>query len=559
MAWFVTLLILLIAAAISLWFLNRYYRKATREIALIRTGYGGKRIALDGGCLALPFLHRITEVNMRTQRLDVRREGASSLITQDRLRVDISVEFYVRVQADAAGVATAAQALGGKTFRAIELQEVLDGKLIDAIQSAIAQRTLDQLHEDRPEFVRQVHTAISDSLARNGLELESVSLTRLDQTPFAALDENNAFNAVGMRRLAEVIAHNKKQRAAIEAEADTAVRQTQLEAAKRRLDIEREEEAAKIEQALTLNSLQAEQDAQLAERRANAEQRSEAARLDKERRLRELALHSKLSVELADKQNQIDLARKSSDVAEAESEAAASRAAAAAAAETIQTERDKAIAERARQIALIRSLEQAEVDELRDQAAATTVRSQAEAAATARRLRAQAEAEARQAELSAEAVGRKALAEADNTLSERAVNLRLQQHKLDRLPELIGQMVKPVEKIDSIRIHQISGLGASGSTNSGSTGSGNAPVNQAIDGLLGMAVQLPVLQKLGRELGLSFEQGLAGLVDPPESLTPESLTPESLTPESPESSTADPPDTVTKPTGKTRRPRQGGG
>ncbi|MCB1717656.1 MAG: hypothetical protein KDK05_21225, partial [Candidatus Competibacteraceae bacterium] len=61
------------------------------------------------------------------------------------------------------------------------------------------------------------------------------------------------------------------------------------------------------------------------------------------------------------------------------------------------------------------------------------------------------------------------------------------------------------------------------------------------------------------ELGLSFEQGLAGLVDPPESLTPESLTPESLTPESPESSTADPPDTVTKPTGKTRRPRQGGG
>ncbi|MEZ5589819.1 MAG: flotillin domain-containing protein [Gammaproteobacteria bacterium] len=556
MAWFITLLILLIAATITLWFLNRYYRKATREIALIRTGYGGKRIALDGGCLALPFLHRITEVNMRTQRLDVRREGPDSLITQDRLRVDISVEFYVRVQADAEGVATAAQALGGKTFRAIELQEVLDGKLIDAIQSAIAQRTLDQLHEDRPELVRQVRTTISDSLARNGLELESVSLTRLDQTPFDALDENNAFNAVGMRRLAEVIAHNKKQRAAIEAEADTAVRQTQLEAAKRRLDIEREEEAAKIEQALTLNSLQAEQDAQLAERRANAEQRSEAARLDKERRLRELALHSKLSVELADKQNQIDLARKSSDVAEAESEAAASRAAAAAAAETIQTERDKAIAERARQIALIRSLEQAEVDELRDQAAATTVRSQAEAAATARRLRAQAEAEARQAELSAEAVGRKALAEADNTLSERAVNLRLQQHKLDRLPELVGQMVKPVEKIDSIRIHQISGLGASGNTHSGSTasGSGNAPVNQAIDGLLGMAVQLPVLQKLGRELGLSFEQGLAGLVDPPESLTPEPLAPES-----PESGTADSPDTVAKPASKTRRPRPGSG
>ena len=47
--------------------------------------------------------------------------------------------------------------------------------------------------------------------------LESVSLTALDQTPFEALDENNAFNAVGMRKLVEVIAKSKMERAEIEA------------------------------------------------------------------------------------------------------------------------------------------------------------------------------------------------------------------------------------------------------------------------------------------------------------------------------------------------------
>ncbi len=30
---------------------------------------------------------------------------------------------------------------------------------------------------------------------------------------------------------------------------------------------------------------------------------------------------------------------------------------------------------------------------------------------------------------------------------------------------------------------------------------------------MGMAIQLPVLQKLGRELGVNLEQGLAGIGD----------------------------------------------
>ena len=36
--------------------------------------------------------------------------------------------------------------------------------------------------------------------------------------------------------------------------------------------------------------------------------------------------------------------------------------------------------------------------------------------------------------------------------------MQLEQYRLDRLPEIIAQMMKPAEKIDSIRIHQVTRL-----------------------------------------------------------------------------------------------------
>ena len=96
MTWFVGIVIALIALVLLILFLNRYYRKATREVSVIRTGLGGQKIVLDGGCIALPFLHKVSEVNMRTTRLEIERNGAKSIITRDRLRVDLHVEAHAR-------------------------------------------------------------------------------------------------------------------------------------------------------------------------------------------------------------------------------------------------------------------------------------------------------------------------------------------------------------------------------------------------------------------------------------------------------------------------------
>ena len=86
--------------------------------------------------------------------------------------------------------------------------------------------------------------------------------------------------------------------------------------------------------------------------------------------------------------------------------------------------------------------------------------------------------------------------------------MRLEERKLDRLPEIMTQMMKPVEKIDSIRINQISGIG-SGSASGGGTGVDNA-FGAAMDQILGMAVRLPAMKQMGEEIGLDFDANLAG-------------------------------------------------
>ena len=154
MAWFIIVVLLVISAILIILFLNRYYRKATREISVVRTGQGGQKVVLDGGCLALPFLHKVAEVNMRTSKLDIERTGSKSIITKDRLRVDVAAEFYVRVQATTEGVATAAQALAGKSFRSADLEEILEGKVLTLHNNRFAwsgKLVVDMTHNDLHE------------------------------------------------------------------------------------------------------------------------------------------------------------------------------------------------------------------------------------------------------------------------------------------------------------------------------------------------------------------------------------------------------------------------
>ena len=525
LAWLFGLIVLIVAIAVGVAFLNRFYRKTSRDVALIRTGFGGQKIVATGGTLALPFLHKVDEINMRTMRIEVVRSGAKSLITEDRMRVDVELEFYLRVQPTTDGVATAAQAVGSKSLSPDGVRNLLEGRFIDAIQATAATFTMDALHDKRAEFVRVIRESVRENLAQSGLQLESVSLTRMDQAAFASLDDNNAFNAVGLRKLAEIIATSKKKRAEIEADADVSVRQTQLEAIKQRLTLARQEEEAQIGQRLEIEKLKAASDADTARAREQSTVASENARIDREqqtrlaeiqksRELRKLEVEAQLHYETRKIDSSIALAQKHAEEARAQAQAELARTEIVLAQEQLQTERERAVADRSREIALKREQERGEVETSKAESETQVLLMTARAEASATTTRAEAE----RVRLTAQSEGTRAVIAAENSRTGELMRMQLEQHRLDRLPEIIAQMMKPAEKIDSIRIHNVTGFGGS-STPGGAVagGDGKAPVTQVMDSILGMALQLPALKSIGESIGvdLSAAVGPAGGGSPP--------------------------------------------
>ena len=386
------LMTLLIAVAAVLAFLlliglilGRLYRRATREVSLVKTGAGGKRVIMDGGAIVIPLLHEISLVNMKTLRLEVKRAAEGALITKDRMRVDVGAEFYVSVQGTEDGISRAAQTLGARTFDVNQLREMIEGKLIDGLRAVAARMTMDELHENRTAFVQEVQNAVSNDLLKNGLELESVSLTALDQTPFEALDENNAFNAVGMRKLAEVIATSKKERAQIDADAEVSVARSAMEGEKLKLQIARDQEGARLERAQEIDLMKSMQESLLARAREQAESEKERARIQREqeihaaeimraRAIEEAQITKEREIEVANQDRQIIIAEKSEAESRARASADIARAEATKALEAIETVRALAVAERAKDIAVIEARREAEVSGTRIRLAAEAER-----------------------------------------------------------------------------------------------------------------------------------------------------------------------------------------
>ena len=500
--------------------LTRMYNRSTREVSLVRTGAGGRKVIMDGGVFVIPVMHEITHINMKTTRLEVRRDGISALITKDRMRVDVGVEFYVTVQGSAEGIARAAQTLGDRTFNTDALREMVEGKLVDALRSVAAQMTLDELHENRSEFVQQVQQTVAEDLTKNGLELESVSLTALDQTPMDTLDEDNVFNATGMKNQVERIAESKKRRAQIDAETKIAVLRSEQEAEIKAYEIQRQQEEARVAQAIELETLRSREAIDKAQKTQEAERESEEARIAREKAVEAAQINRTRDLEIAEQERQIAIQQKSEEESRARAAADAARAEAVKAEEQVKTERQIAEAERKKRVTILMAEQEAE-----EQATAIRVTASAEKEAAVDRaaaLREMAQAQAEEITIRADALRKEKLADAEgtreqiaaeNTLSEDVINYRLQEARIEALPGIVAEMVKPAEKIKGITIHKVDGLKNGASGEKAGNGGRDGLVNQAFDEVRSMAFQLPALKSIGNSIGLNLDEGLDSLLD----------------------------------------------
>ncbi|MBY0422379.1 MAG: hypothetical protein K2Q06_08755, partial [Parvularculaceae bacterium] len=333
----------------------------------------------------------------------------------------MQAEFFVRVQPTGESIANAAQTLGRRTMRPDDLKDLVEGKFVDALRAVAAEMAMEELHEQRVNFVQKVQAAVSEDILKNGLELETVSLTGLDQTNREYFNPNNAFDAEGLTKLTQAIEERRKTRNDIEQETEVLVRRKNLEAEQQKLAIARDQEYARLDQEREIAVRTAELNAQIEREKADREREAQQAKILAQQQVRESDIASarivaereiakQLAVEAAavDKARQIALAEQTRDIAvaqksreksEADSAADAARAVAAKAAEEVVTARDTAVAEREKEIQLIEARKAAE-----QQAIAVTVAAEAEKQAAVDKgeaVRIAAEAEASRARIAA--------------------------------------------------------------------------------------------------------------------------------------------------------------
>jgi uncharacterized membrane protein YqiK len=537
--------------------LARMYTRASKELSFVRTGLGGQKVILNGGALVLPVIHEVIPVNMNTLKLDVHRAAEQALITRDRMRVDVTAEFFVRVQPTEESIANAAQTLGRKTIEPDSLKELVEGKFVDALRSVAAEMGMEELHEQRTLFVQKVQQAVSEDLLKNGLELEAVSLTGLDQTSKEYFNPDNTFDAEGLTKLTEAIELRRKKRNEIQQDTEVEIQKKNLIAAQQKLTIAREEEYARLQQQREIEIRRATQQAEISTQQAEktreaeeakivAQQQIDAARLAAERAIQDqrIAIEQQLkerdivkarsvqtaeieqqkAVQLAEQERAIAIAEKSRAQSEAQALADQARAAAVQAQEQVDTVREVERAERQKKIELVEASRQAEREMIgitiaaeaekkaaSDKAEATRTLANAEAdrlriAATADAEAEKLRADAAEKRYGVDAEGQRRLNEAANLLNAEQIALQIKLAVLRHLPDIIRESVKPIEAIDGIKIVQVEGLNAGGSGQGGESGaaagSGNL-ADQVVSSALRYRAQAPLIESLMKEVGIS--------------------------------------------------------
>jgi uncharacterized membrane protein YqiK len=540
--------IVLIGAVTIGLILARLYVRASKERAFVRTGMGGQRVVMDGGAVCLPVFHELIWVNMNTLKLEVHRSGADSLFTRDRMRVDVITAFFVRCIPTVEGIANAAQTLGQRTLDPEALKELVEDKFVDALRAASVSMTMQELLDKRQDFIQGVQNAVAEDLMKNGLELESVSLTRFDQTQKQFFNADNAFDAEGLTRLTESTQRRTQERNEIEQNTQVAIAKKNFEATQLKLEIEKDQRFATLAQQQEIALREAEQGAQVAATQAQRRREAEQARIDAERQVKEAevqrdqavrqkqidsdrtvqvaTIEQQRTTEIASQEKAILVARKSEEQSQAEARANEARAESVKAEQLVITAAAVAEAQREKEVELVEAEREAQ-----KQAIAITVAAKAEKdAAQNRALAVTTRAAANLRNYEVEAQGKSLINEAINKLSVDQIAMQVRLALIEAMPRIIQESVRPIEKIDGIKIVQVDGLNRGGAVD-GAAAAGQNLAEQAVSAALTYRVQQPLIDALLHDIGLSggslsgltksLESAKAGAVvpKPPPSLT----------------------------------------
>lgn len=297
----VALLFLLFA---SLFAYTRVYTIAPTNEAFVRTGgifAKSKSVILNGGCIVLPGFHELTRVPLGEISIDVIRAGNQAVRTQDYLRANMRVTFYVCINADKESVLIAAQRLSKKgMISTADIKEAIEKRADDAIRAAAKKKSLAEIDSDKKGFSDAVLNLIDEDLKKVGLTLNNIAISEIEESD--TYDENNFFDAQGVKLRTETIQRSIQQKREVELTTRVAIESRELQAEKQSLEIAKQKENANLTQKKDIEFLKAQ-----SEREIQASKDREAAKVAQNKILQEQSVEEEsIQKKLAVQQKQIE-------------------------------------------------------------------------------------------------------------------------------------------------------------------------------------------------------------------------------------------------------------
>ncbi len=246
-------IVIAIIYILSIW----VYKRAPANMGFIRTGILGTKVCLGRGAIVLPVFHEISWVSLETIKLVISRSRDQAILTSDKIRIDLIAELYAHVGRTVEHLLTASRSLGEKTFDAEKVRNLLEAKVVGALRSYAATKTLDELHENRDALSEAIKANVTEGFEANGLILEEVTIVTLDQTGKEHFKADNVFDAEGLKIITEITSNARRKVHDTEKRTTVAIRQKDLDTQLELLEIEKQEALARANQDKTVSNEEA--------------------------------------------------------------------------------------------------------------------------------------------------------------------------------------------------------------------------------------------------------------------------------------------------------------
>lgn len=289
--------------------------------------------------------------------------------------------------------------------------------------------------------MEEVTKAVNEDLAQNGLTLESVTISKLDQTNVANLNDDNIFDAQGKRTIAEITERNKTARNELERAGEQARKQQDVETRKKVLALEQDQQNAEAMQAAEIAKVKADQEKESKEKAIAAQKAVELAELEKLQKIEVAAIEKKRAAEVAMEAKTQAVAEAGLAKAAKEAELAQAEAKREAELQKVETVKVEAKAERDKRQAVIAAEAKAEQIFVAEQRAADAKAYHVQKDAEARKAAADADSEATIKKANAEANAAKARAEGERAQALVPVQVERERVAIDQ--DRIEHVIKP--------------------------------------------------------------------------------------------------------------------